>query len=101
MLNITFHTVNPGDNLIKRRSTDSSVTIPFERTFRDVDTNRPASGTDAESQFNFCGCGWPQHMLVPKGKFDSDCHRGCNSNSLAFWSLKVCLETDLLLTSLL
>lgn len=19
------------------------------------------------AQFNFCGCGWPQHMLIPKG----------------------------------
>lgn len=59
--------MNPGDNLIRRRSTDSSVTIPFERTFRDLDTNRPGAGTQQEEQFNFCGCGWPQHMLVPKG----------------------------------
>lgn len=65
-LYLTF-TVNPGDNLIRRRSTDSSVTIPFERTFRDVDTNRPAAGTREEEQFNFCGCGWPQHMLIAKG----------------------------------
>lgn len=59
--------MNPGENLIRRRSTDSSVTIPFERTFRDVDTNRPGAGTTEEEAFNFCGCGWPQHMLVPKG----------------------------------
>lgn len=60
-------TVNPGDNLIRRRSTDSSVTIPFERTFRDLDTNRPGAGTDELTAFNFCGCGWPHHMLIPKG----------------------------------
>lgn len=59
--------MNPGDNLIRRRSTESSVTIPFERTFRDVDTNRPAANSREEEQFNFCGCGWPQHMLIPKG----------------------------------
>lgn len=47
--------MNPGQNLIRRNSTDSSVTIPFERTFRDVDTNRPAVGTVEEEQFNFCG----------------------------------------------
>lgn len=47
--------LNPGQNLIRRNSTDSSVTIPFERTFRDVDTNRPAPGTAEEEQFNFCG----------------------------------------------
>lgn len=56
-------TVNAGENLIKRRSTDSSVTIPFERTFRNLETAQPGE----EEQFNFCGCGWPQHMLVPKG----------------------------------
>lgn len=59
--------MNPGDNLIRRSSTDSSVTIPFDRTFRDLDTNRPGVNTAEEAQFNFCGCGWPQHMLVPKG----------------------------------
>lgn len=48
--------VNPGQNLIRRRSTESSITIPFERTFRDLTTNRPGAGTDAEAQFNFCGC---------------------------------------------
>ncbi|XP_045467590.1 phenoloxidase 1-like [Harmonia axyridis] len=55
-----------GQNIINRASTQSSVTIPFDRTFRDHDTNRPEGG-DALAQFNFCGCGWPQHMLIPKG----------------------------------
>lgn len=59
--------MNPGQNTIPRRSTDSSVTIPFERTFRNLDQNRPNAGTTEEAEFNFCGCGWPQHMLVPKG----------------------------------
>lgn len=58
--------VNQRNNVIERRSTMSSVTIPFERTFRNLDQNRPTSG-DALDQFNFCGCGWPQHMLIPKG----------------------------------
>lgn len=53
-------------NNIDRRSSMSSVTIPFERTFRNLDQNRPTGGTALE-QFNFCGCGWPQHMLIPKG----------------------------------
>lgn len=58
--------VNPGQNTIQRSSTESSLTIPFERTFRNVDENRPISG-DSLEQFNFCGCGWPQHLLIPKG----------------------------------
>ncbi|XP_018368113.1 PREDICTED: phenoloxidase 2 [Trachymyrmex cornetzi] len=59
--------LRPGSNTIERKSTESSVTIPFERTFRNLDESRPISGDNLE-QFNFCGCGWPQHMLVPKGK---------------------------------
>lgn len=56
-----------GRNLIIRGSDESSVTIPYERTFRSLQTNRPADGTTALEGFNFCGCGWPQHMLIPKG----------------------------------
>ncbi|XP_054082819.1 phenoloxidase 2-like [Zeugodacus cucurbitae] len=59
--------LNPGQNTIRRRSTESSVTIPFERTFRNLDVNRPAAGSAEELEFNFCGCGWPNHMLIPKG----------------------------------
>ncbi|CAH2266231.1 phenoloxidase 1-like [Pararge aegeria] len=59
--------LNAGQNRIVRQSTQSSLTIPFEQTFRDLS----AQGSDARNptlaSFNFCGCGWPQHMLVPKG----------------------------------
>jgi tyrosinase len=55
-----------GQNNITRASSQSSVTIPFERTFRNLDLNRPQGGEEL-AQFNFCGCGWPQHMLIPKG----------------------------------
>uniref|UniRef100_A0A6P7FN22 Uncharacterized protein LOC114330954 n=1 Tax=Diabrotica virgifera virgifera TaxID=50390 RepID=A0A6P7FN22_DIAVI len=59
-----------GSNTITRASTDSSVTIPFDRTFRDLDTSRPDGGNNL-AQFNFCGCGWPQHMLIPMGNTDN------------------------------
>lgn len=62
----TFSSVKQGQNTITRSSTQSAVTIPFERTFRDLDTSRPQGGEQL-TQFNFCGCGWPQHMLIPKG----------------------------------
>ncbi|XP_031828652.2 phenoloxidase subunit A3 [Nomia melanderi] len=58
--------MRPGQNTIERKSTDSSVTIPFERTFRNLDQNVLIS-PETTATFNFCGCGWPQHMLVPKG----------------------------------
>ncbi|XP_046607726.1 phenoloxidase 1-like [Neodiprion virginianus] len=68
MIELDKFTVNlrPGKNIIERRSDESSVTIPFERTFRNLDENRPVGG-DSLAQFNFCGCGWPQHMLIGKG----------------------------------
>ncbi|XP_046387012.1 phenoloxidase 1-like [Ischnura elegans] len=56
---------NPKSNTIQRESNKSSITIPFERTFRDLES-RPTGQADLAS-FNFCGCGWPEHMLVPKG----------------------------------
>ncbi|XP_054279415.1 phenoloxidase 2-like [Macrosteles quadrilineatus] len=59
-------TLKPRTNVIERKSKDSSVTIPFERTFRNLEAGRPAAGTVLED-FNFCGCGWPEHMLVPRG----------------------------------
>lgn len=55
-----------GNTLINRESKNSSVTIPFEQTFRNLEDNRPTGGSTLEG-FNFCGCGWPQHMLVPRG----------------------------------
>lgn len=60
-----FHVnINPGQNTFKRRSSESSVTIPFERSFRRIDTKLVG---DELAQFRFCGCGWPEHMLLPKG----------------------------------
>ena len=60
-------TLNQGENKIVRRSDQSSVTIPYSRTFRQVgETNIPTSDA-GKAEFRFCGCGWPQHMLLPKG----------------------------------
>ncbi|EDS44937.1 phenoloxidase subunit A3 [Culex quinquefasciatus] len=56
--------LNPGVNNIVRRSDQSSVTIPYERTFRNVAMSNEPTGSD---QFRFCNCGWPSHMLIPKG----------------------------------
>ncbi len=58
--------MRPGQNTVRRRSTDSNVTVPYERTFRSL-ANKPAPESTSEAAFNFCGCGWPQHMLVPRG----------------------------------
>ncbi|GLH09004.1 Phenoloxidase subunit 1 [Gryllus bimaculatus] len=51
-----------GPNQIERLSRLSSVTIPRENTFRD-----PAQELNTDAG-EMCTCGWPQHMLVPRGK---------------------------------
>jgi hypothetical protein len=55
--------LRPGDNVVRRKSVDSTVTIPFERIFRPLDENPNAD----DEQFNFCNCGWPHYLLIPKG----------------------------------
>lgn len=90
--------MSPGSNLIGRRSVESTVTIPFNRTFPPINVTKdgtalPVSNTtrclpidiefvavwtqpfvrisfqsDVPSDIQqYCGCGWPDHMLLPKG----------------------------------
>ncbi|CAG9576271.1 unnamed protein product [Danaus chrysippus] len=61
------HAIPAGSSTIRRASTLSSVTIPYERTFR-AQSSRPGDPGSAEAaEFDFCGCGWPHHLLIPKG----------------------------------
>ncbi|GBL88938.1 Hemocyanin A chain [Araneus ventricosus] len=59
-----FHVdLRPGKNTIVRSSTDSSVTISSTYTFKEL-----LHGEDFDNdRTEFCSCGWPQHLLVPKG----------------------------------
>ncbi|KFB48434.1 AGAP004975-PA-like protein [Anopheles sinensis] len=57
--------LNPGVNNIVRRSEQSSVTIPYERTFRNVSASN--NNVPETEMFRFCNCGWPHHLLIPKG----------------------------------
>lgn len=66
LIEFGYFPVRSGANTVERRSVESTVTIPYEQTFRNLTTNRPASGDSLEG-FNYCGCGWPQHMLIAKG----------------------------------
>lgn len=58
----------PGNNTIRRRSDESTVTIPFERSFRRIGAGDMPKNEEALAAFRFCGCGWPDHMLLPKGR---------------------------------
>ena len=62
--------MTPGDNTIQRAAADSSVTIPYERSFRKVGSQFTPSGGEELDRFRYCGCGWPDHMLLPKGKVE-------------------------------
>lgn len=53
--------MNPGGNEIRRRSDQSSVTIPYERSFRRIGSDYQPTNSEDLAQFQFCGCGWPQH----------------------------------------
>lgn len=59
--------MNPGRNVIRRRSDESSVTIPYDQQFRYIGSEQSTIDPAELAQFQFCGCGWPQHMLLPKG----------------------------------
>ena len=56
-------TVVPGHNLILRRSVDSSLTVPWPQRIQELYNGR-------NTQTPYCGCGWPQHLLIPKGTTD-------------------------------
>lgn len=58
-----FVTVNPGTNVIQRSSRESSVTISKERKFEQL---LRGEGTTEHSS-EYCSCGWPDHLLIPKG----------------------------------
>ncbi|KXJ82217.1 hypothetical protein RP20_CCG014933 [Aedes albopictus] len=60
-------TLRPGSNQITRRSDQSSVTVAFDRTFRQIKTDKDLPDRADLERFRFCGCGWPDHMLLPKG----------------------------------
>lgn len=60
--------VRAGANTIERRSIESTLTVPFEQTFRDL-SNAPTEG-EAQQNSNYCGCGWPDHVLIPRGNRD-------------------------------
>lgn len=49
-----------GLNTITRKSDDSSVTVPYEMTFGDAKTLKADNSS-------YDRCGWPHHLLVPKG----------------------------------
>ncbi|KAI9579469.1 phenoloxidase 2 [Glossina fuscipes] len=61
-------TLVPGMNNIHQSSNSSSVTIPYERSFRRLGPKYQPTDERQLAEFRFCGCGWPEHLLLPKGR---------------------------------
>ncbi|CAL1268011.1 unnamed protein product [Larinioides sclopetarius] len=60
----SFHVeLKPGQNIIERRSIDSSVTLSKQKTLKEL---LRGEGADRRGD-EYCSCGWPDHLLVPKG----------------------------------
>ncbi|CAL8095574.1 unnamed protein product [Orchesella dallaii] len=52
-----------GMNTVRRRSIETPLTIDFPASLRELRMT-------TENTMPFCGCGWPHHLLIPKGKRD-------------------------------
>ncbi|GAB6030166.1 Polyphenol oxidase 1 [Chamberlinius hualienensis] len=75
-------TVQPGYQVLRRRSEDSNVTVSPGRGFQQLSREKPIPELSKEKvgsaqadknqelaeKKGFCGCGWPAHLLLPKGK---------------------------------
>lgn len=60
----------PGDNRIIRPSLNSSVTVSWEKSFQAIGKLTrldPNLSPQQLQELEFCGCGWPHHLLLPKG----------------------------------
>lgn len=62
-LDMFTHNLHPGRNTITRRSVDSSVTLSHVPTFEELEKGEGLPDRASE----YCSCGWPEHMLVPRG----------------------------------
>lgn len=57
--------VAPGKNVITRNAIDSNVTLSHTYTFEELKAGQGGSQNASE----YCSCGWPEHMLLPKGTY--------------------------------
>ncbi|CAO1327416.1 unnamed protein product [Diamesa tonsa] len=69
MIEMDKFTVNlkPGENILEQRADQSSVTIPYQKQFGTENLARAPEDDRAYDDFKSCNCGWPDHMILPKG----------------------------------
>ncbi len=61
--------LKPGIAPTYRRSDESSVTIRYDKLFANKH-NRDVIAANNDRQNKYCGCGWPEHLLLPKGRMN-------------------------------
>lgn len=59
--------MQPGENILEQRADQSSITIPYQKQFGTENLARAPLDDKAYDDFKSCNCGWPDHMLLPKG----------------------------------
>ena len=52
--------MKPGLNRITRKSTASTLTVPRAQSYNNLQQ-------DLRNERPHCGCGWPEHLLIPRG----------------------------------
>ncbi|ODN02615.1 Phenoloxidase 2 [Orchesella cincta] len=58
--------VPPGEHIIIQKSENSTLTVPWAQTFREIERDvQSLTRTQA-----MCSCGWPDHLLLPRGRVD-------------------------------
>ena len=64
--------VTSGENIIKRNSSDSSVTTPLKRLFmtKEESENSEENLSRVKESLAWSGCGWPDYLLIGKGNTD-------------------------------
>jgi len=53
----------PGKNVVNRNAADSNVTLSHTYSFEELKAGQGGSADANE----YCSCGWPEHMLLPRG----------------------------------
>jgi len=62
-----FTTTLPlGESIIIQKSENSTLTVPWAQTFREIERDT----TQLTRTQAMCSCGWPDHLLLPRGKVD-------------------------------
>lgn len=67
-MGLFFSVVKPGKQVVTRRSQQSNVTTNPPRGF--LKLKKLPTAAPSPSVKEYCGCGWPHNLLIPKGRVE-------------------------------